>query len=126
MSIVIETRRGGRSAEEHLPLGDRELTAAIAMLDGQQTTALTITVGRSLLLVGGGAGRYVVTAWIADAQPCELVGDLQAAGEIPMIVGGQLAPQPCRYVVAGDRVLKVARYFLRTGQMDDEEVWEEP
>jgi hypothetical protein len=126
MSIVIETRLGGRSTEEHLPLGDRELTAAIAKLDGQQTTALTITVGGSLLLVGGGAGRYVVTAWVADGQPCELVGNSQATGEIPMVVGGQLSPQPGRYIVAGDLLLKVTRYFSKTGHMDDEEVWEEP
>jgi len=125
MSIVIETRLGGRSTEEHLPLGDRELATAIARLDGQQTTTLSITVGGSLLIVGGGAGRYVVTAWIADGQPCELVGDPQSAGEIPMIVGGQLTPQPCRYIVAGARAVKVAKYFSRTGQMDDEEVWEE-
>lgn len=126
MSIVIETRQGSRKSEERLPLGDRELTTAIARLDGQQTTALTITVGGSLLLVGGGAGRYRVTAWLADSQPCELVGDPQATGEIPMIVGGQLAPQPARHIVASDRVLKVARYFSETGHMDDEEVWEEP
>ena len=126
MSIVIETRLGGRSTEEHLPLGDRELTAAIAKLDGQQTTAFTITVGGSLLIVGGGAGRYVVTAWMADGQPCDLVGDPQATGEIPMVVGGQLSSQPGRYIVAGDLVLKVTRYFSRTGHMDDEETWEEP
>jgi hypothetical protein len=126
MPIIIETRQGGKKAEEQLPLGDHELGTAIGKLDGRQTTALTIAIGGDVLLIGGGAGSYVVTGWMAGEEPRDLVGDPQAAGEVPLVVGGQLGSYPARLVVTSERALKVAKCFSKTGHMDAGEVWEGP
>jgi hypothetical protein len=126
MSILIETRQGGQAFEEHLPLGDTELASALAKLDGRNTTVLTITVLGNQLLIGGGAGRYTVSAFLDEDTWFELVGDDLAVGEISMVIGGQRIPQPTRYIVDGERALKVARHFSRVGNLDEEETWEQP
>jgi hypothetical protein len=125
--IVIETRQRGQKTTEELPLEDGELVTAIAKLDGDQTSALSIRASDGLMLVGGGdTGRYVVTAWVAGDGPFELLGDPGATGEISMVVGGQLARQPMRYIVSHDRVLKVARCFLTMRALDADEAWDQP
>jgi hypothetical protein len=126
MSIVVETRQGGRSVEEHLPLGDAELAKALTKLDGDRTTVFTITVLGNMLFIGGGAGKYTVTSMMDDDTCFALVGDRQATGETMMVVGGQRIPEPIRYIVEADRALKVAKHFSRTGRLDEEEDWEEP
>jgi hypothetical protein len=127
MAIVIETRHAGRKTEERLPADESELVAALAKLDGNRTTVFTVTVIGNHLLVGGGEGRYTVTAMMEDGRSCVLVGGQQAIEDTAMLIlGGQRTPQPLRYIVDGLRALKVARHFLRTGHMDEEEQWEEP
>ena len=126
MSILIETRQGGRAFEEHLPLGDTELASSLAKLDGRNTTVLTIAVRGNELLIGGGAGMYTVSAFMNEDTWFELVGDDQATGEVSMVIGGQRAPQPVRYIVDGERALKAARFFSRAGNLDEEESWEGP
>jgi hypothetical protein len=63
---------------------------------------------------------------MADGSSSELVGDPQATGDIPMIVGGQWIDQPARYILDADRALKVSRHFAEQGRLDDQEMWEEP
>lgn len=126
MTIVVETTQGQGKAEEHLPLGDREIGAAIAMLDGKQTTVLTITVLDNILFIGGGAGKYTVTTLMSDGSSHALVGDSESTDNGSMIVGGQRIPQPIRYIVTSGHALKAARYFAKTGRLDEQETWEEP
>ena len=126
MSILIETRQGGRAFKERLPLGDTELVNGLAKLDGENTTVLTIEVRGNKLLIGGGAGMYTVSAFMNENTWCTLVGDDQATDEVSMVIGGQMAPQPVRYIVDGERALKAARFFSRAGNLDEEERWEGP
>jgi Immunity protein Imm1 len=124
MSIVIETTQGRGKTEERLPLGDQEIDTAIAMLDGKLTTVLTITTLDNILFIGGGAGKYTVTALMNDGSSYELVGDSESTDDIPMIVGGQRVPQPIRYIVNLDRARTTAKHFAKTGRLDENETWE--
>ena len=126
MSILIETRQGGRSYEERFPLDDTGIASALAKLDGEKTTVLTIVVLGNKMLIGGGSGKYTVSAFMNEDTWLELLGDEQATGEISMIIGGQRIPQPVRYIVDSKRALKVAKRFSSTGSLDEEEVWESP
>ncbi len=126
MSILIETRQGGRASEERLLLGDTELVSSLAKLDGRNNTVLTIAVRGNRLLIGGGAGMYIVSAFTNEDTWFELVGDDQATGEVSMVIGGQRVPQPVRYIVDGERALKAARFFSRAGNLDEGESWEGP
>jgi hypothetical protein len=126
MSILIETRQGGRAFKERLPLGDTELVSGLAKLDGENTTVLTIEVHGNKLLIAGGAGMYTVSAFMNESTWFALVGDDQATDEVSMVIGGQRAPQPVRYIVDGERALKAARFFSRAGNLDEEENWEGP
>lgn len=126
-SIVIETKHSGRYIKEHLPLGDAGFADALSKLDGDRTTVFSVTALGNRLFVGGGdGGRYTVTSLMADGTSSALVGDPQAAGTSRMVVGGQWIDQPRRYIVDADRALKACRCFARQGQLDDEEIWENP
>jgi hypothetical protein len=63
MSIVIETKQGGRIAKEHLPVGDAELADALSKLDGDRTTLFSITIFRQSLVCRRGRrevyGQYL-------------------------------------------------------------------
>jgi hypothetical protein len=126
MSITVETTQGSRIVEEYLLLGDAELANAFSKLDGNLTTLMVIAVHGSELFVGGGGGRYTVTALMDGGRSLALVGDREVTGDIPLVVGGQRIPQPLRYVVEYDRALMAASCFSKTGHLDEEEVWEEP
>jgi hypothetical protein len=125
MSIIVETRSGGRVSKAELALGESELADAVGRLDGHNTTAVTVgAFGNELLIGGGDEGNYIVTVF-RDGMPFSLVGDRQAGGVRMMVIGGQLIPQPEQYLVGPERALAVARYFARTGQLDQSESWDE-
>jgi hypothetical protein len=48
----------------------------------------------------------------------ELVGDRQARGEVPYVIGGQEAPLPARYIVGVEQALRAAEGFFETGAVD--------
>jgi hypothetical protein len=84
---------------------------------------------KARMVVGGGSGQYIVSVDVPDDQ----VGvkhfsvlNPQGTDEetIDLVVGGQLADWPTKWVVDLDTALSVARSYYRDGTLDSSAEWE--
>jgi ubiquinone/menaquinone biosynthesis C-methylase UbiE len=105
--------------------------AAISdLVDGlnQSTSSLVVIeppTGESVLLVGGGLGRFIVT-YVESDQRSAVAVDLSAEPdvEIRVVAGGQPGNFPARWVVSRTTAIQAATTFSQTGSLTAELMWE--
>jgi hypothetical protein len=70
-------------------------------------------------------GRYLVTAAKGRDEFYDLIGDPAAAGEAEdFAYGGQEAAWPLRRLVSVDEAMAVARYYIETGRLRSDRLWQ--
>jgi hypothetical protein len=81
----------------------------------------------SLLVVGGGQGRFhVQVTLLPTSEPCNLLlSDPPRGAETEeLIVGGVSTPLPARLIVDEEKALQAARTFYETGRAAPDLAWE--
>jgi len=104
-----------------------DLEAALGRLDGATYTQLyldSVVDGQSwTLIVGGDAGRYVVTAQRDDEEFWYLQRPNAPEGTVLLTTGGQEGEFPSDQVVPTEAALAAARVFFSTGRLDPAQTW---
>jgi len=95
-------------------------------LDASRYTMVVITnIDDKEFVIGGGKGRYVVYCAYDEQEFMNLVRDEPAEGYITLFIGGQEGDYPSRQVVGKEQARKAGEYFIKTGELDPEQKWEE-
>ncbi len=101
------------------------LTELIRRLDADAWTEVTVSAAQDrYLMIGGGAGQYVVCAALDDSAFWNLVSNEQASGTVYVTAGGQKGDYPARHVVGFEQANAAARAFLADQRLDPEQTWE--
>ena len=100
-----------------------DIDAAIRRLDNRTWNDIYLrpidAAAETYLVVGGGAGRYVVSGSEAGERFPTLPNPSGSETElVPVCVGGQLGEYPSRYVVDLNAALAAARSFYDAGGFD--------
>lgn len=101
------------------------IESALDRLDGRRWTQLAIEssqVEPRTLLIGGGAGDYVVS-YISDDENYTLANMCTVLGELRLVTGGQAGIFPRSIVVDRDAAARAARHFFQLESMDSSLNW---
>jgi hypothetical protein len=104
-----------------------EIETAIKQLDGKKFTLVTLNVGDEVpsMTIGGGAnGIYVVHVTFDNSAFYSLLNPSGTERKISLIVGAQRGEFEEKECVSLDMVLRVAKHFYETGQMDKNLSWD--
>lgn len=132
-TILLETcRRSEEAAETQVVDAPswKEVEAAIRRLDGHKYSDLHIYPDRTdmntSMVIGGGAGAFVVGATIGGARHFALTRAVKCcAGLAPIVVGGQLSEYPHHLVVDLEAALGAASALVQVGSIQLSDSWEE-
>ncbi|MEO0479454.1 MAG: Imm1 family immunity protein [Planctomycetota bacterium] len=103
---------------------ETDFRRALTTLDARERTLLSLTRDEStVLMVGGGAGQYVVTASVRPDEHWALRGSAPAYGEIELTAGGQPGLFDASQVVDFDQALLAGLWFLASGALDPRQEW---
>jgi hypothetical protein len=106
------------------PATEASVDEALNNLDAKAFTMLTIQRGDGAhLVVGGGAGRYVVYASVARDEFWSLLRSDRADGIVLLNVGGQEGDFPAQQVVEIGQARAAAQSFLASCQLDSTQRW---
>lgn len=125
-TIILERwlpvyERSDRSAD----LRDgRALAELVRRMRDEPSASLTVESGQDWLAVCGSAGLLAVGLWLEPDQGFDLVGDPAAAGVVEVVLGGQAAPYPRRYMVTDEAAVAAALEFARGGSVDVGRGWD--
>jgi Immunity protein Imm1 len=101
-----------------------EIEAAIACLDSETLTMVTLRgEGEAHLAVGGGGGRYVVYATFDNQKFLTLTRGGEGRSKVSLSIGGQMGEYPEDIVVDGPLALAAAKSFAESGQINDHLHW---
>ncbi len=102
-----------------------EVRSKIESLDGQSRTLVTLEGdGEVHMSIGGGAGRYVVYVTFDNEEFQYLVDRSRDGSEMEsIVVGGQMGDYAGRLCVGLPIVLRAARLFGETGEVE-RSLWE--
>ncbi len=108
-----------------------QVEAAVRELNNEELNDIYLTplqAGADTFLgVGGGSGRYLVTGAIAGQTFPTLVDTLSSDDTlVPLVVGGQLAEYPARWLVTLEAALSAIRLFFDAGGFDCGVEWAYP
>jgi hypothetical protein len=91
-----------------------DIRAAIKHLDQHRHTMVGLADERGNLIIGGGAGFFVVSGTLADDTVITLRSPEESdpGAYVSIVTGGQEGHFPTKHVVSLDRALKAAEAFL--------------
>ncbi len=101
-----------------------ETEAAFARLDGRVRTLLSLYGADASLMVGGGAGRYIVSHQFGD-HSWTLTTPAAKAGRVLLAAGGQEGEYPEHLIVDRETALRALRAFFVDGSRDAGLDWEQ-
>jgi hypothetical protein len=103
-----------------------DVDEALDRLDASAYTMMSLECpnGRHLM-IGGGAGQYVVSATLETERFWVLLRAEPARGTVFLNTGGQEGDFPASQVVAKAQAHQAAHVFLETGEMDEDQQWAE-
>jgi hypothetical protein len=102
------------------------IEGAIRGLDANRWSALTLQgQGETRMTIGGGAGRYLAHILTGEGRTKQLVDLARTEGTVPLLVGGYWSSFPRRLLVNLRTVLKAARHFAETGELEQSLSWED-
>ncbi|MBX3251011.1 MAG: hypothetical protein KF901_27790, partial [Myxococcales bacterium] len=105
---------------------DVEFENALLRLDAVQYTMIILeSSGEKYMAIGGGDGRYVVYVASESERFWSLIGLRSEPGVCMLNVGGQEGDYPLREVVSLAQARDAGLEFIRTGEMDPAQTWEE-
>lgn len=99
--------------------------AAVRAMDNDTRTEVLLTQGEmDYLLVGGGAGRYVVSVQRPDeALTMRNPSAASRDDKVTLVSGGQAGEYEAAMVVSLDLVLQAAHAYLQSGREDPRLTW---
>jgi hypothetical protein len=103
-----------------------DVERALERLDARRWTTLSIGGPDELhLMIGGGAGQYVIYAGSAGEEELwNLVSAKPEEAVVMLTIGGQEGDYPARQVVGLEEARTAARTFFLTGALDLSLRWE--
>ncbi len=128
---LLITRMDG--PEDHAPAqlenpSWRDIEVAIRRLDGETCTMLLLGIGDPVphMGIGGGeAGRYIVYATPDNMIFHNLINPKAAPGKCLLVAGGQMGNYEIKLCVSLAEVLRAAKTYAETGQLESTLTWEE-
>jgi hypothetical protein len=124
--VVIDEWAGVHANEREIRApGVDDVLRLFQKLDASVHTHLALEARDGTnLVIGGGAGRYVVYVATPDQQFWNLLSEPSKTGVVLLHVGGQEGDFPARQVVGEQQALLAARTFLSDGKLDPTLIWE--
>lgn len=105
--------------------GFEELIELFRKLDGKVHTLLVLDAPNGArLMIGGGAGRYVVSATVSEQEFWNLLSEVDKHGAVVVTTGGQDGEFPARQVVDEAHAIQAAKTFLSSAKLDSNLLWE--
>lgn len=102
-----------------------DVAHAIQRMDQRRHTLVALeTDGEAHMLIGGGNGKYVVTATLEGLTFLNLVTTPLGQREVKVVVGRQEGFYASHLLIAQDATLKAALTFTERGQLDPSFRWE--
>jgi hypothetical protein len=104
-----------------------DIETAIRQLDGNERTSLMLKKDEETYMsIGGGPTAYSVTVLIENKYgPFYLIDPFKFSEDVMLVVGGQSIDIPARMTVPLESVLKVARRFSESGELEKSMTWQE-
>ena len=117
----------GRSVEEttkESPSWD-DVVAAIKRLDADKRTLVAAdSWGETQMLIGGGAGKYVVSVSRSDEELFTLINsDAKANDRVLLNAGGQTGNFPSQEIVDYETTIQAANWFYKHNEPAPQLVW---
>jgi hypothetical protein len=124
--LVTDTWNG-RSVEEtakESPSWD-DVVAAIKCLDADKRTLVAADGwGETQMLIGGGAGKYVVSVSTSDEELFTLINsDAKASDRVLVNAGGQTGNFPSQEIVDYETAIQAANWFYEHNEPAPQLVW---
>jgi hypothetical protein len=110
------------------PLTIEDFDTWLDRLDARVHTRIVLAhpaIPNAQLAIGGGAGRYVVSATTADGGFWSLISDgAVEAGRVLLLAGGHEREYPARSIVTAEQARAAAHAYLASGRLDSTQTWE--
>jgi len=102
-----------------------DVVAAIKRLDADKRTLVAADGwGETQMLIGGGAGRYVVWVRTSDEEQFTLINDnAEATGRALLNAGGQVGNYPSQEIVDYETAVQAANWFYEHNEPAPQLVW---
>lgn len=101
-----------------------DIQAAISQLDQRAFTNVGLQQGDgTVLLIGGGSGRYTVSMMWPDDRSVSLCDPLRRQEPVELVTGGVVGLVDGDLIVDEQRAVRAARTFIETGAPDHELDW---
>jgi hypothetical protein len=122
----VENWQGNRNQGAVEPVRNWEqIETAIAELDGQRKTLVTLeTDNETHMAIGGGQGRYLVYVTFDNDNFYYLVDRSRTNREEILVVGGQAGSYSARSCVTIEVALQAAKTFAELGEMERSLTWQ--
>jgi hypothetical protein len=103
-----------------------DIERAIRQLSGNERTSLILKRDEEThMSIGGGPDRYSVVVLIENRHgPFYLIDPSKSDAEIMLVVGGQSIDTPERMTVPLETILKAARVFSESGELEKSLAWQ--
>jgi hypothetical protein len=119
---LIRDKWKGRRSEEIITdsPGWSDVQSAVAALDADQHTLVAVEGwGKSEMLIGGGAGKYIVSIATNPDRLFTLINaDGQTTEYVRLKAGGQTANYPANEVVDFEKAIQAAGWFCEHNEPD--------
>lgn len=124
MCLVYETADGEKQITN--PSWE-QIEAAIRALDANRYTLVSLTAGNAgTLLIGGGNGQYILTAFFEDDRHLTARKSEANSSDVELTVGGQTGNYSSNEIWPLDTAIHAARQFVESGTLDNILEWTEP
>jgi Immunity protein Imm1 len=103
-----------------------DIERAVRQLNGNERTSLILKRDEEThMSIGGGPDRYSVVVLIENRHgPFYLIDPYKSDAEIMLVVGGQSIDTPERMTVPLETILKAARVFSESGELEKSLAWQ--
>jgi Immunity protein Imm1 len=117
--------KGVLNEEWHVDATWEDVERALNRLDAHEYTIIAIQAdGEAHLVIGGGAGHYVVYATFDNNEFWNLLSAQTSARVVLLNVGGQEGDYLTKQVVTVDLAVAAAKTFFLHGELDPSLLWE--
>jgi hypothetical protein len=123
--VHIELVHRGKGPTWTERLAASEAAAAVARLDGEEVSQMTVEGPRETqLLVGGGPALFTVLAVVGPDDFLDLVANPTADGDTDLLIGGQSSPWPLRLCASREQVVEAVIAWVSDGRPNPNQSWQ--